>query len=97
MALKAAGLIGINTSHPRLLALLDAGVTDTELTMAATEAVARNKGFAYVLGMVEGRRRDAAAAGAVPGPSVSPREAEAIAAIQALTPSLAAGMTSRKP
>jgi hypothetical protein len=77
MALKAGGLIGVNTSHPRLLALLTAGVSPLELQLAATEAVAKGKGFAYALAMVEGRRRDAEAAGPLPGPVVSRRDIEA--------------------
>lgn len=67
MALKRGGLTEFNLAHPKLLALLDAGVEDEELRLTAAEATARGKGFGYVMAMIEGRRRDAAAAGAIPG------------------------------
>lgn len=73
--MKAAGLQAVNPSHPKLLALLDAGITPDELAHAAGEAVAKGKGFAYALATAEGRRRDAAtpalpdrASVTVPGP-----------------------------
>lgn len=59
-AMKAAGTTDVNPMHPRLIALLEAGVTRDELVMAAAEATARGKGFAYALGIVEGRKREAA-------------------------------------
>jgi len=96
-ALKAGGLAGVNLTHPKLLALLDAGVTDLELQLAATEAVAKGKGFAYALAMVEGRRRDAVAAGPVPGPVVDARDARIASMIQELAPSLADQLIARKP
>jgi uncharacterized protein YdaU (DUF1376 family) len=58
--MKAAGLQAVNPSHPKLLALLDAGITVDELAQAAGEAVAKGKNFAYALATAEGRRRDAA-------------------------------------
>ncbi len=60
--MKAAGLQAVNPSHPKLIALLDAGITVDELAQAAGEAVAKGKNFAYALATAEGRRRDAAVA-----------------------------------
>lgn len=74
--MKAAGLQAVNPSHPKLLALLEAGLTVDELEHAAGEAVAKGKGFAYALAAAEGRRRDAQtpalpdrASVTVPGPT----------------------------
>ena len=69
MAMKAAGMAGVNPSHPKLTALLEAGITVPELVAAAADAVAKGKPFAYALASAEGRRRDAATA---PLPSVQP-------------------------
>lgn len=55
-----AGLLDVNPLHPRLLALLGAGLTGDELVAAGLEAKQRGKGFAYALATAEGRRRDAA-------------------------------------
>lgn len=61
--MKAAGLTaGLSPSHPKLLALLDAGITDDELADAAADAVSKGKPFAYALATAEGRRRDSATA-----------------------------------
>jgi hypothetical protein len=59
-ALRAAGIPGVSPSHPKLLALLQAGATASEFVEAAPKGVGKSGGFAYVLGVVEGRRRDAA-------------------------------------
>jgi len=59
--MRQAGLSDGNPSHPKLLALLAAGVTAQELADAAAEAVRRGKGFAYALAVAEGQRADAAA------------------------------------
>ncbi len=61
-AMKSAGLQGVNPSHPKLIALLDAGITIPELTDAAAHAVKNQKPFAYALATAEGRRRDSATA-----------------------------------
>lgn len=68
LALRRAGVSDGNTSHPKLLALLAQGVTDAELADAATSVPEAKRKFAYVLGVVEGRRRDAAAIGTLPSP-----------------------------
>lgn len=60
LRMKAAGLQAVNPSHPKLVALLQAGITPDELADAAADAVAKGKPFAYALATAEGRRRDAA-------------------------------------
>ena len=69
MAMKSVGMAGVNPSHPKLTALLEAGITVPELVAAAADAVAKGKPFAYALASAEGRRRDAATA---PLPNVQP-------------------------
>lgn len=59
-AMRRAGLADVNPADPRLLALLDAGVSDDEFAMVAAEASARRKGWAWVLATIAGRRNDAA-------------------------------------
>lgn len=59
-AMKKAGVQGVNPSHPKLKALIDAGATTDEFTDAAFAAAQHGKGFAYALAVVEGRRKDAA-------------------------------------
>lgn len=61
-AMKAVGMQSVSPSHPKLLALLDAGITIPELVDAATHAVQNSKPFAYALATAEGRRRDSATA-----------------------------------
>ena len=58
--MNAAGLAAVNPAHPKLAALLAAGITDAELEAAAADAAQRGKGFAYALAAAEGQRRDAA-------------------------------------
>jgi len=55
-----ARMTDMNPSHPRLLAMLEAGMTADEIISAGIEAVAKGKGFLYALATAEGRRRDAA-------------------------------------
>ena len=62
LALKAAGVADTNPGSPKLRALLDAGVDLQELVGAAKKAAtAGNRRFTYVLGIVEGERKRAAA------------------------------------
>lgn len=68
LQMRAAQIQGVNPSHPKLLALLAAGVTPDEIGEVAREPKARGKGMAWVLAVVEGRRRDAAAVGSLPSP-----------------------------
>ena len=54
----------VNPQHPKLLALLDAGLTPDEIVSAGHDA--NGKGFAWVLATAEGRRRDAASVDRLP-------------------------------
>ncbi|RYE43945.1 MAG: hypothetical protein EOP24_26210 [Hyphomicrobiales bacterium] len=83
-AMRAAGLQDANPAHPKLAALLLAGVSADELTAAAADAVTKGKPFAYALAVAEGRRRDAVtsalpAAAAADPDSRSAIEAEGVA------------------
>lgn len=57
--LRRLGITGVNPSHPKLLALLQAGICENELTGIAEEPQAKGKGMAWLLATAEGRRRDA--------------------------------------
>lgn len=57
--MRSVGMQTANPSDPRLMKLLDEGVTIDELTDAAAEAVTLGKPFAYALGIAAGRRGDA--------------------------------------
>lgn len=59
-AMKAVGIADVNPGHPELLVLLEAGATQAEFVGAAEEAVRRQKGFAYAIGMVKRQRQEAA-------------------------------------
>ena len=59
LALRRAGLAAVNPSHPTLHALVAAGAMPDEFVAAASTALTKRDPFAYVLGVVEGRRRDA--------------------------------------
>lgn len=61
-AMKAVGMQSVSPSHPKLISLLEAGITIPELVDAATHAVQNSKPFAYALATAEGRRRDSATA-----------------------------------
>jgi hypothetical protein len=61
MAMKEAGVSDTSPSHPKLMALLEAGATNEELAAAASVAVANRAGFAYALGVAQRRREEAAA------------------------------------
>lgn len=58
--LMKIGTIGVNPHHPKLLALLKAGITEEEIVSAAEEPASEGKGLAWLLAKVEGRRRDSA-------------------------------------
>lgn len=80
-AMKTAGLVaGVSPSHPKLLALIAAGVTLAEFTDAATEAVTRQKPFAYALATAEGRRRDAATEPLPAAAAIDPDSMQAVIA-----------------
>lgn len=59
-AMKAVGLAAVNPGDPRLIALCEQGATLEEFSGLAEEAVAKGKGFAWVLVALEARRREAA-------------------------------------
>ncbi len=61
-AMRNAGMPDVSPSHPKLLALLEAGITVPELVDAAAHAMQNKKPFAYALATAEGRRRDSATA-----------------------------------
>ncbi|MFY9479151.1 MAG: YdaU family protein [Aquabacterium sp.] len=69
MAIKAEGIADVSPDHPDLLALIALEVPVGEFITAAQHARKVEKpNFAYVLGTVKGRRRDAArTAATVPG------------------------------
>jgi hypothetical protein len=81
-AMAAAGVADASATHPKLMALLAAGITVAELQTAAAYAVGKGAGFAYALARAEGQRRDAAAVGALPDaqPKVDPDSAAGIEA-----------------
>lgn len=83
-AIKAEGIPDVAPDHADLLALIAAGATQGEFVDAAKHARKQGKpSFAYVLGTVKGRRRDAAATaasvhhGPMPEPQESARERQA--------------------
>jgi uncharacterized protein YdaU (DUF1376 family) len=59
-AMKAKRLQGVNPGDPRLLALIEQGATEAEFVGVAEEAVAKGKGWAWVLSVVPARRKEAA-------------------------------------
>lgn len=60
LQMRAAGIQGVNPSHPKLLALLAAGLTPNEIGEVAREPRSAGKGMAWVLAVAENRRREAA-------------------------------------
>lgn len=60
LALKAAGIQAVQSQHPTLLALLAAGAQVDEFVEAVPLAAGRRDPFTYLLGVVAGRREDAA-------------------------------------
>ncbi|WP_374410644.1 YdaU family protein [Hydrogenophaga sp.] len=81
-AMTEAGLSDVSASHPKLVALVDAGITVAELRDAAAAAVQGGRGFPWALARAEGQRRDAAQVGALPAaaPAVDPDSRAAIEA-----------------
>jgi hypothetical protein len=84
MAMKRAGLSSVNPAHPKLVALLGAGITLDELVDAARDAVEREKGFPYALATAEGRRRDSKTAPLPPRTNSADQRAATTAAAKAL-------------
>lgn len=77
--MKDFGIQGLNPGHPKLLALLQAGITADELCGIAAEPNAAGKGMAWVLATAEGRRRDAAKVQPLPraSPTLADRNRQA--------------------
>lgn len=73
-AMRKSGLADVNPSHPKLVALLEAGITQAELVQAAVSAVKLQKPFAYALATAEGRRRDAAKVTQLPAATATNRQ-----------------------
>ena len=59
-ALLVAGIPGVQSQHPLLLALVEAGATETEFLDAVPASTGKRDAFAYLLSVVKGRREDAA-------------------------------------
>jgi uncharacterized protein YdaU (DUF1376 family) len=83
-AMVAAGVADASATHPKLLALLAAGLTVAELQAAAVYAVGKGAGFAYALARAEGQRRDAVALASLPdAPALGAADPDSRAAIEA--------------
>lgn len=95
-ALKAAGFPTAlaNTSDPRFLALLQAGVSDDEVRLTAAEAVTRGKGWGWVLATIAGRHADVASGFAPPRAAMGPRGRDHDR-VAGLTPTIAAKAANR--
>lgn len=59
-AMRQQGLADGNPSNPTLLALIEAGATESEFVSAAKRAAEEQKGFNYAIGIVTGERKRAA-------------------------------------
>jgi uncharacterized protein YdaU (DUF1376 family) len=55
VALRSLGIALVNPSHPDLLAALADGATLEQFNFAATEAVGKRKGFAYLIAIVRNK------------------------------------------
>lgn len=80
--MAAQGVADASASHPKLLALLVAGITPAELVDAATYAASKGRGFAYAMARAEGQRRDSASLASLPAASPA-TDPESRAAIEA--------------
>lgn len=88
--IKAAGfpLAQASTADPRFLAVLQAGLTDDQLRLAASEAVARSKSWGWLVAVCAGRLADIAA-GYGPARPANARSRADHERVAALTPSIA--------
>lgn len=59
LAMRRAGLMQTNPSHPSLLAAIAEGATDADFEHTAREAADSGKGFAWAIATVRGRLADA--------------------------------------
>lgn len=87
LAVRKAGIASVNPSDPRLLALLERGVTVDTFVGAVPATVGKRNAWAYLLGVVEGQLRDAAAIGNAPKaqPRTAARHEQRADTIAALT------------
>jgi hypothetical protein len=76
-AMRQAGLPQANPGDPRLLELLRQGATQAEFVGLAQEAVAKAKGWAWVLVTLQARRTEAAAIALPAAPPTAPSTAAA--------------------
>lgn len=91
LALKPFGIRG-NPSHPLLLALVQAGATPEEFVDAAPAAQGKGDPFAYLLSVVQGRRRDAAEAAKGLHKGAMPQRQPTQADLNTLAAGIAMGM-----
>lgn len=95
LALREVGIAAVNPSHPTLLALLEAGATVQEFVGAVDAAKGKADPFAYLLGVVKGRRIEAAKVaqmahrGALPT-TETPRQRAARERMEQIAPTAAA-------
>jgi hypothetical protein len=82
-AIRAAGLGETNPGDPRFLALLAQGATEAEFVGIATEAVAKARGWAWVLKVVQARRKEAADIALAPKPDDPMAWRKSVAGVQA--------------
>lgn len=59
IAMRQAGLMDVTASDPRLLKLIEQGVTTAALRELAAEAVSKRKGWAWAVAAYNGRQREA--------------------------------------
>jgi hypothetical protein len=65
-AMEQGGLRGVAAAHPDLVALLGKGITPDMFGAAATKAIARGKGWQYVVGTLRSQLEEAAGTGDLP-------------------------------
>ena len=64
--MREAGIASVNPQHADLIALCQGGGTLDEFRDAAAVSLAKGKGFAYAIGVVVGRRKEAANIASLP-------------------------------
>lgn len=57
--MRNAGISSVSPQHPELIALVRSGVAPDQFAQAATQAVAKGKGFSYAIGILKGQLREA--------------------------------------
>lgn len=72
-AMREAGIASVNPQHADLVALCQGGGTLDEFRDAAAVSLAKGKGFAYAIGVVVGRRKEAASIASLPAAPQSQR------------------------